>query len=162
MSTYAVQEFEAYARARQQRFYGTAFLLCGDAERAQDLTRTTFAKLFQHWRKATRASDIDIYAKTVLTRTYIAAERSRRHMFERHSNAVDHEQTCVTLLDALHTLTPNARAMVVLRYWENLPIDRVAEALSCKPESVKSTCIRALSRLRTLLPEDIDLHTMEA
>ncbi|NEE40414.1 SigE family RNA polymerase sigma factor, partial [Streptomyces sp. SID7982] len=49
-----VAAFVAYARSGQRRLYRTAYLLCGDVEGAQDLTQTTLATLFQHWRKASR------------------------------------------------------------------------------------------------------------
>lgn len=57
--------FEAYARDGQRRLYRTAYLLCGNVEGAKDLTQTTLAKLFQHWRRASRADNLDAYAKTV-------------------------------------------------------------------------------------------------
>ncbi|GGR39856.1 hypothetical protein GCM10010282_35690 [Streptomyces roseolus] len=48
--------FEAFARTAQQRLYRTAYLLCGDAEQARDLTRTTLAKLYQHCGRRGRPS----------------------------------------------------------------------------------------------------------
>ncbi|WP_305144161.1 sigma factor, partial [Streptomyces griseus] len=47
----------------------------GDVEGAQDLTQTTLATLFQHWRKASRADNLDAYARTVLVRTFVAERR---------------------------------------------------------------------------------------
>ncbi|WP_272921311.1 sigma factor, partial [Streptomyces sp. SID2119] len=61
----SVAAFEAYARDGQRRLYRTAYLLCGNVEGAKDLTQTTLAKLFQHWRRASRADNLDAYAKTV-------------------------------------------------------------------------------------------------
>nr|WSW67508.1 hypothetical protein OG461_15535 [Streptomyces sp. NBC_00995] len=69
--------FEEFARASQRRLYRTAYLLCGDAEAARDLTQTTLAKLFQHWGRASAADHPHAYARTVLTRTYIAERRRR-------------------------------------------------------------------------------------
>jgi RNA polymerase sigma-70 factor (sigma-E family) len=150
------QDFESYARARQTQLYRTAYLLSGDADRAQDLTQTTLAKLFQHWRRAGRADNIDAYAKTVLVRTYLAEQRSRSRERELHSLATPHSlhdrsDLRITLQDALAKLTPKARAMVVLRYWEDQSIDAVAAQLRCHPGTVKSTCARALAQLRSLL-----------
>ncbi|MCF2528178.1 SigE family RNA polymerase sigma factor [Yinghuangia soli] len=164
-------DFESYARARQQQLYRTAYLLCGDAHRAQDLTQTTLAKLFQHWRKASRADNLDAYAKTVLTRTFISEQRSRRRERELHTPVApsarnarggDRADLRVTLLDALAELNPKARAMVVLRYWEDHSVDAVADQLGCNPGTVKSTCSRALARLRERLGNDLDLYATEA
>jgi len=148
--------FEAFARASQRRLYRTAFLLCGDAESACDLTQTTLAKLFQHWQRASAADHPEAYARTVLTRTYLAERRRRLRDFLAHSRidapraAVGPELT-VTLLAALAELPPRARAMVVLRYWEDLSVESVARLLRCSESTVKSQCSRSLARLREQL-----------
>ncbi|MFH8471161.1 SigE family RNA polymerase sigma factor [Streptomyces sp. NPDC018000] len=148
--------FEEFARANQRRLYRTAYLLCGDAESARDLTQTTLAKLFQYWHRASKADDPAAYARTVLTRTYLAERRRRLRDFLAHSHvdaptsSVGPELT-VTLLTALAELPPRARAMVVLRYWEDLAVQTVAELLRCSESTVKSQCSRSLATLRTRL-----------
>ncbi|MFC9619636.1 SigE family RNA polymerase sigma factor [Streptomyces sp. NPDC056930] len=148
--------FEEFARANQRRLYRTAYLLCGDAENARDLTQTTLAKLFQYWHRASRADQPAAYARTVLTRTYLAERRRRLRDFLAHSHvdappsAVGPELT-VTLLTALAELPPRARAMVVLRYWEDLGVQTVAELLRCSESTVKSQCSRSLATLRARL-----------
>lgn len=147
------EEFEDYARARQDWLYRTAVLLCGDRYRAQDLTQTTLVKLFQHWAKAGRADSVDAYARTVLTRTFLSEQR--RNLLGRRLQAVESNPSTtgdpalrVTLLAALRELPPRQRAMVVLRYWEDLSVDTVASLLGCRPGTVKSQCTRGLTRLR--------------
>ncbi|MFD0143720.1 MULTISPECIES: SigE family RNA polymerase sigma factor [unclassified Streptomyces] len=155
------QAFEEFARTGQTRLYRTAYLLCGDAETARDLTQTTLAKLFQHWRKAGTAEYPHAYAKTVLTRTFLAERRRRVRdllAFTRTGGLVpaptaEHTDLRVTLLAALAELTPRARAMVVLRYWEDLSVETVASLLRCSEATVKSTCSRSLARLRDHLGE---------
>ncbi|MGW2083906.1 SigE family RNA polymerase sigma factor [Streptomyces sp. NPDC001880] len=148
--------FEEFARANQRRLYRTAYLLCGDAESARDLTQTTLAKLFQHWHRASAADHPSAYARTVLTRTYLAERRRRLRDFLAHSHvdaptpSVGPELT-VTLLTALAELPPRARAMVVLRYWEDLGVQTVAELLRCSESTVKSQCSRSLATLRARL-----------
>ncbi|WP_331767047.1 SigE family RNA polymerase sigma factor [Embleya sp. NBC_00896] len=149
-------DFEAYARARQQQLYRIAYLLCGDTHRAQDLTQTTLTKLFQHWRRASRADNLDAYAKTVLIRTFLSEQRSRRRERELHTPiaagpGADQPEVRIALLAALAELAPKARAMVVLRYWEDQTVESVAAQLRCRPGTVKSTCSRALTRLREIL-----------
>ncbi|GAA3374095.1 SigE family RNA polymerase sigma factor [Streptomyces sannanensis] len=151
-------DFESFARANQRRLYRTAYLLCGDADTARDLTQTTLAKLFQHWRRASVADHPEAYAKTVLTRTFLAERRRRLRDFLAHTYVVpprvpEYADLRVTLLSALAELPPRARAMVVLRYWEDLSVQTVAELLQCSEGTVKSQCSRALTRLRARLGE---------
>ncbi|MFD5574890.1 SigE family RNA polymerase sigma factor [Streptomyces cadmiisoli] len=154
----APASFEIFAQASQRRLYRTAYLLCGDTDTARDLTQTTLAKLFQHWRRASAADHIDAYARTVLTRTYLAERRRRLQDLLAHSRpaprpAPDHADLRVTLLSALADLPPRARAMVVLRYWEDQSVESVAELLNCSESTVKSQCSRSLARLRARLGE---------
>ncbi|WTW95092.1 SigE family RNA polymerase sigma factor [Streptomycetaceae bacterium NBC_01309] len=149
----AGRDFEEYARARQQQLHRTAYLLCGDTHRAQDLAQTTLAKLFQHWRSAKAADDIDAYAKTVLTRTYLAEQRSWRRERSLHTpiepaRGTGDPELRLTLLQALAEIPPKPRAMVVLRYWEDMSVEQVAALLRCSPGTVKSQCSRSLDKLR--------------
>ncbi|ORT59769.1 SigE family RNA polymerase sigma factor [Streptomyces sp. CB03238] len=152
--------FEEFARACQQRLYRTAYLLCGNAETARDLTQTTLAKLFQHWRRVSAAEYPEAYAKTVLTRTFLAERRRRLRDLVAYAkaagpgpHAAEPSDLRVTLLAALAELPPRARAMVVLRYWEDLSVETVASLLRCSESTVKSQCSRSLARLRTRLGE---------
>jgi RNA polymerase sigma-70 factor (sigma-E family) len=150
------QDFEAYARAAQGRLHRTAHLLCGDTEAARDLVQTTLAKLFQHWRRAQAADHLDAYARTVLTRTYLAERRRRLRDLLAHRRPdpvrpATESDLRVTLLAALAELPPRARAMVVLRYWDDLSVATVADLLRCSESTVKSQCSRSLARLREQL-----------
>ncbi|WP_328448191.1 SigE family RNA polymerase sigma factor [Streptomyces sp. NBC_00386] len=154
----APESFEAFAQSRQRSLYRTAYLLCGDPDTARDLTQTTLAKLFQHWGRASAADHIEAYARTVLTRTYLAERRRRLRDLLAHSRpdprpAPDHTDLRVTLMSALAGLPPRARAMVVLRYWEDQSVESVAELLKCSESTVKSQCSRSLAKLRTQLDE---------
>ncbi|BAJ29906.1 MULTISPECIES: SigE family RNA polymerase sigma factor [Kitasatospora] len=153
--------FERYAAGAGRRLYRTAYLLCGDRHRAEDLAQTTLAKLFAHWRRASRMDHLDAYARTVLTRTFLGEQR-RRAVARRlgvlaaappEAAPGQDSDLRVTLLLALAELPARARAMVVLRYWEDLSVETVAELLGCSTGTVKSQCSRALARLREQLGE---------
>ncbi|MCX4982705.1 SigE family RNA polymerase sigma factor [Streptomyces sp. NBC_00572] len=161
-----VAGFEEFARVAQQRLYRTAYLLCGNPETARDLTQTTLAKLYQHWRRAGAADHPHAYAKTVLTRTFLSERRRGLRdllAFTRTGGmapapAADHTDLRVTLLAALAELPPRARAMVVLRYWDDQSVTAVASLLRCSEATVKSQCSRSLARLRVRLG-DAGLYT---
>ncbi|TDC27310.1 SigE family RNA polymerase sigma factor [Streptomyces sp. 8K308] len=156
------QEFEEYARARQSRLYRTAVLLCGDTHGAQDLVQNTLVRLLRYWPRAMRADNIDAYARAVLTRTFLAEQR--RGLLSRRAHAVQDNPTApgdpalrVTLLAALGELPPRARAMLILRYWEDLSVATVAGLMRCGQSTVRSTCSRSLALLRDRL-DDAELR----
>ncbi|MFJ4870846.1 SigE family RNA polymerase sigma factor [Streptomyces sp. NPDC088757] len=152
-------DFEEYAAVGQRRLYRTAYLLCGNTETARDLTQTTLAKLFQHWHRARVADNLDAYAKTVLVRTFITERRRSLRDLLAHTlsaprteaQTTDPSDLRVTLLALLDELPPRARAIVVLRYWEDLSVQSVAALLRCSESTVKSQCSRSLARLRAHL-----------
>jgi RNA polymerase sigma-70 factor (sigma-E family) len=177
-------DFDDYARARQHHLYRTAYLLCGDRDRAQDLVQTTLVALLRSWSKARLADNPDAYAKKALIRAYLDEQRKLRRQIAAHlkaasrpdstayshataeggtpgarrdSGAVDAgtESTELRMVvrEALRALPPKPRAMVVLRYWEDLSVEQTAELLGCSPGNVKSQCSRALAKLRPLLGE---------
>lgn len=153
------EEFTAYVAARTRLLRRSAYLLCGDWHRAEDLTQSALTKVYLAWPKVRRADNVDGYVRTVLVRTYLDEER-RRWRRERPTGesldgigpdpAVAADQR-LDLLAALATLPPKQRAAVVLRCWEDLPIAEVARALDCGEGTVKSQTSRGLAALRALL-----------
>src|SRR4051794_6892266 len=71
----AEEEFVEFARARMPHLYRSAWLLCGDPYRAEDLTQETLAKVYAAW--GPRLHNPAAYAHTTLVRTYISAQRRR-------------------------------------------------------------------------------------
>ncbi|NUR57902.1 MAG: SigE family RNA polymerase sigma factor [Catenulispora sp.] len=153
-------EFTEYAQARGARLRETAYLLCGDWHRAQDLAQTTLARVYVAWPKIERAEAVDAYARKVLTNEFLGYRR-RRSSSERITGEVpeaparsEEPELRLTLLEALGRLTPARRAVVVLRYWEDHSVETVAEMLDMSSSAVKSASLRALAELRTLLGAD--------
>src|SRR3982750_2296369 len=69
------EEFVAYYTARAGQLRNTAYLLCGDWHLAEDLTQTTFTKLYRAWSRIDRHEVLDQYARQVLLRTFLDERR---------------------------------------------------------------------------------------
>lgn len=151
------EEFVEFAAAASPRLRRMAFLLCGDWHLSEDLVQTTLAKVFVSWRKIRRQDAEHAYAARTLVNTYLADKRLKRsqeiitNRLPEHAIEPPAPETRIVVLDALATLPPKSRAVVVLRYWGDLSVDQVAATLGCSPGNVKSQSARALSKLRTAL-----------
>ena len=154
------EEFTEYATASATRLREIAYLMCRDWHQAQDLTQATLAKVFVSWSRIQRRDNVHAYARQVLVREFLGGKRKRssgeRPIAEPPERPSRGDQTALrlTLLDALATLTPNRRAALVLRYWEDHSVERVAEIMRTSPSAVKSLCFRGLQDLRALLGSD--------
>jgi RNA polymerase sigma-70 factor (sigma-E family) len=161
--------FEEFVHATGDRILRAAVLLCGDHHLAEDLTQTTFAKVYAAWPSVSRADSPIAYTRKVLLRTFLSHRRLRRSaewpvvdVPERAAHEPDHG-TRLDLLAALRRLPPQDRAVLVLRYWEDLSVARTAELLGIREGTCRVRAVRALDRLRTHLPDlthpDPDSHT---
>lgn len=152
------EEFEEFARGRTPQLYRSARLLCGDAHRAEDLVQETLAKVFVRWQRplAGRIDNPVAYAHTTLVRTYISAQRKRSN-HERPSEQLpdrgqhDDSTTRLALDAALAQLPPLDRAVLVMRYLDDLSVADTADALGVSPGAVRSRSLRALDKLRDVL-----------
>ena len=153
------QEFEEFAVARTPQLYRAAWLMCGDAHRAEDLVQETLAKVYVRWHRRL-GGPIEhpvAYAHTTLTRTYISAQRRRsshetpvEDLPERVEPGGD-PATAFALRDALAQLAPLDRAVLVMRYLEDVSVADTADALGVSPGAVRNRSLRALDRLRAVL-----------
>ena len=150
-------DFVAYYTARGAVLRRTAYLLCGDWHLAEDLTQTTFTKLYQAWRRIERHDVLDQYARQVLLRTFLDERRRpwRREVSTAEPDSggyVDDEpDDRLVLRTALLRLPRRRRAVLVLRFWVDLSVDQVAEILGCPIGTVKSQTARGLADLRRQL-----------
>lgn len=153
--------FEDFARSQQLRLRRAAFVLSGDWHLAEDLTQTCLAKVFAAWGRVGRMEAPDSYAQRVLYRTFIDETRRSRWREWLGSCAEVPEQSLpeadpalkMTLVQALNQLPTGRRAVLVLRFWEDLSVEQTAEVLGCSTGTVKSQTARGLSSLRRLLGE---------
>jgi RNA polymerase sigma-70 factor (sigma-E family) len=154
------QTFQEFTAAHGARLFRTAYFLAGgDWHLAEDLTQDTLVKVFVAWRRVSRVENPAAYAQTVLTRTFISQRRRKRSteqpIAEPPSRVIEDVDAAVrlTLLAELANLSARDRAVVVLRYWEDLSIEDVAAVLHISSASVRKQSSRALARLRVALGE---------
>ena len=154
-------EFTEFVHVAWPKLYRTAYLLLGDSNLAEDLVQTALAKTYGSWRKVRDLDRAHGYARTVLVNT--ATEWFRKKSWrnelayaELPESGYDTDQsTRPVVIDALRELPPRQRAVIVLRFYEDLSVAQAATALGCAEGTVKSQTSDALIRLRTLLGEAV-------
>ncbi|KAB1160065.1 SigE family RNA polymerase sigma factor [Micromonospora sp. AMSO12t] len=155
--------FHEFVAHRSPALSRTAYLLTGDHHLAEDLLQSALAKTYQHWRRI-RSGDPDAYVRRVMYHHQVSWWR-RRRLAERldpepsDQPGDDHSDTTalrLTLAAALRQLTPRQRAVVVLRFYEDLTETQVAEVLGCSVGTVKRHGHDAVRRLRAIAPQLVD------
>jgi RNA polymerase sigma-70 factor (sigma-E family) len=140
----------------------TAYLLCGDWHHAEDITQTALLKLYLAWPRLEHHGGLDAYARRIVVRTFLAERHRLWHRRERVSGeppdaaAVTDGDTEQRMLirAALSAVPPRQRAVLVLRYWNDLSVEETATALGCSTGNVKSQAARGLTKLRQRLGPD--------
>ena len=160
------REFAEYFVARRDAVRRTAFLLCGDWHRADDLAQTAFVALHRHWRKVRDRGALDSYVRTTLVRAMIdesrrpwRRERAVDELPERPGSDGEIGDTVATraaLLAGLRRVPPRQRAVLVLRFLEGLDVATTAATLRCSEGTVKSQTARGLASLREALGDSVD------
>jgi RNA polymerase sigma-70 factor (sigma-E family) len=154
--------FEAYVAMRGTALTRFAFLLLGDHHLAQDLTQEALAKLHRHWSRVSDFDDLDAYVRKMMLNQLLSWRR-RKSWTERtieapEDHAGDHDLASDRVeRDAMWTLLgelpPQQRAVIVLRYYEDLDDDRIADLLGCSAPTVRSHASKATTRLRAVVTD---------
>jgi RNA polymerase sigma-70 factor (sigma-E family) len=166
-------DFAAYLAARQASLLRTAYLLTGNRHDAEDLVQTAFAKLYLSWDKVRDQGSMDGYVRRILVNEHsslwrrawkrrehsAAAETLHRHEPPHHD--LPDDGSSAALWDVVQTLPRRARAVVVLRYYEELSEAETAAVLGISVGTVKSQTSRALATLRARAPQDLDPRIRE-
>lgn len=162
------ESFRRWAGERQLALLRTAVLLTGDHHRAEDLVQEALAKVALRWRRLASGSP-EAYARQIIVRDNISGWRKRRreHVVADPADAgipdigpgIDRR---LMLDGALATLTPRQRAVIVLRYYDDLTERAAAEAMGVSVGTIKSQTSLALRRLRESAPEVAELLREES
>ena len=154
-------EFTEFVHASWAALYRTAYLMLGDRTEAEDLVQTALAKTYAAWSRVREVEAAQGYARTVLVNTASSWFRKKSWRNERPTETLPepHHEIDPTdrpaLIGALSQLPPRQRAVIVLRYYEDLSVAQAASALGCSEGTVKSQTSDALNRLRGLLGDAV-------
>ena len=155
-------DYDAFFRATWPRMFRTALALTGDAAAAEDALQSAYARAFASWRRVRSADRPEAYVRRMVVNEVVGARRygwgrrERPHedaerYAERGRSVASAEDDVVgrgDLWTAVQALPPRQRAVVVLRYYEDLSEAEIAEVLGCSRGTVKSQASKALTHLR--------------
>jgi RNA polymerase sigma-70 factor (sigma-E family) len=145
--------FDEFARARYSALLRLAFLPVGDRGIAEDLVQTALFQTFRSWGRLRAAQAAEAYTRTTMVRLAVRWSRRRWH---REIPTLDlpepvHQEWVESITDAQRALSRlpwQQRAVLVLRFFDDLTEAQTADALGCSLGTVKSRSSRGLARLR--------------
>lgn len=156
----ARQAFREFAETRTPALLRTAYLLTGSQHDAEDLVQTALTRAMGRWRHI-RHRDPEGYVRRVMYHEQVSWWRRRARRREAPVDPMPEIVVAdpnpdtdlrVSVQQVLRRLSPHQRAVLVLRYFEDLPEAQVADILGCSVGTVRSQVHRALSRFRALAP----------
>lgn len=166
-----MQSFESFAVEHSTRLLRLAYLLTGRREDAEDLTHDALIRMRSSWSRVAAAKSPEAYTNRVLLNLYLSGKRSRRVVeLPLHSDEwspLDSSDFAAAVADrdavrtALLGLPERQRAVLVLRYYEQLQTVEIGTAMGIAESSVRSALARAMRALRRLL-EETDLTEEES
>ncbi len=163
------ERFTAYVRDRGDHHLRVAVLLTGDWHAAEDLVQASLVKLYRAWPRLDTNTDPDAYLRRVMINTHRSWWRAR---WRRETPAAvlpegapgddiaDRQAHRALVRQALARLPRQQRAVLTLRYCEDLPEAEVAELLGCTVGTVKTHAHRGLRALRDLLGGEFDRYAV--
>ena len=158
-------EFTAYLAARQPALLRTAYLLTGDRHQAEDVLQTSLAKLYLAWDRVRDRDSVDAYVRRIMVNENNSLWRRAWKRREQPTDEVPEGTPALdtyndggsdALWELVQTLPRRARAVLVLRYYEELSEGETAEVLGISLGTVKSQTSRALAALRERTPATLN------
>ena len=158
--SHAHAEFERFAAAHADGLLRTAYLMVGDRGDAEDIVQECMFRVARKWPRVRKMEHPGAYARRVMVSLVLDGRHQRaRRTLELAANAPEGVQPTASmdaradLIWALRGLSQRHRAVLVLRYFSDLPETEVAAILGCSVGTVKSSASRALTQLRLTLEE---------
>ncbi|USQ80695.1 SigE family RNA polymerase sigma factor [Ornithinimicrobium faecis] len=162
-------EIEAYVEGAMPRLVGLAYAMTGSKPDAEDLVQDTLATVITKWSRVSGAENVDAYVRRTMVNTLISKKRRKwtTEVVSHEAVTADRAQPVgagvaqqVTDRDAvlglLRQLPDRQRAVMALRFYEDLPDAQIAQALDCSEQAVRSAAHNAMKTLRRLLPAHQD------
>ncbi|MGO0575459.1 SigE family RNA polymerase sigma factor [Ornithinimicrobium panacihumi] len=161
-------EAEAYVAAAMPRLVGLAYAMTGQKADAEDLVQDTLALVLTKWARVSEAENIDAYVRRTMVNTLLSRKRKKAA-----SEVISHEAVTADwsapasasaehriaerehVLGLVRGLPERQRAVIALRYYEDLPDREIAQALGCSEQAVRSAAHTALHKLRALVPSEL-------
>jgi RNA polymerase sigma-70 factor (sigma-E family) len=158
-------DFSLFVEASSRRLLRSAYLITGDLAEAEDLLQTALERAYQRWPAIRRKDVPEAYVRRILVTTAINGRRRRKLSSSplneellpgRLDPAVEDLAGRAALLACVCELPAGQRAVLVLRYFDDLTEAETARALGCSIGTVKSQHARALARLREMFTSQLD------
>ena len=150
------EQFTEFFSARAPALRRTAYLIVRDWHAAEDVTQVGFARLYVVWSRI-RPETLEGYARKIVVNEALGWLRRRRrdHVTDEVPDVPGTEpaQTTLDLGRALDLLPGQQRAIIALRFLDDLSVAEVARVLEIAEGTVKSQTSRALATLRARIPE---------
>jgi RNA polymerase sigma-70 factor (sigma-E family) len=157
--------FREFATRHAAPLRRCAYLFCGDWHLAEDLMQTTLVKIYRSWHRVAARDAMGAYARTVLLRTWLDEKRrpwrrsevGHAEVPERSDSSPEPDEEAVAswqrnqVHGALLKVPPRQRAVLVLRYFDDLSVAQTAAVMGCTEGTVKSQAARGLAHLRTAM-----------
>ena len=155
------EQFMQFVRERSLSLRRTAYLLCGRWADGDDLVQESLAKVYVAWPRIASPHAALSYTRTTMLRTYLNSRRKWGRevtLAAVPEHGVDDRDAAltVTLSALLRELAPKQRAVLVLRFYQDLSVPQIATELGVPEGTVKSQLSRGLATMRTRLEEPKD------
>jgi RNA polymerase sigma-70 factor (sigma-E family) len=153
-------DFDAFVVGRGRALLRFAYLLCGNGHQAEDIVQEVLARVHPKWRRIERMAAPDAYVRKAIVREYLSWRRRRAStelavaQVPDRPDPHDPERAFADrgeMWQLLAQLPRAQRAVLVLRFYDDLSDDEIAETLGCGRSTVRAHASRALAQLRTLL-----------
>lgn len=152
-----MENFDDYVRARGGALLRFAYVLCGDSHRAEDFVQEALLRCSRKWRRIENGAGPDAYVRKAILRQYLSWRRRKsaaEHVSDqiepadRRRDASDSLGERDAIWRMLVQLPRRQRAVLVLRFYEDLPTDEIAALLGMRPATVRVHASRGLEQLR--------------